>query len=111
MYFPHHNHPFFLFLNKYIKKTLKLVTRYLHSVSSGGRFGLNTDWKMYLYHINLKACYTLKPIFHCDAKYLASGVGVGQGPRCQNFALEIPTCWYILALPNAQFCVTPDAKP
>ena len=43
----------------------------------------------------------VKPIFHCDAKYLASGVGVGQCPRRQNFALEIPT-WYILALPNAK---------
>ena len=38
---------------------------------------------------------TLKLIFHCDAKYLASGVGVGQCPRSQNYALE--TCWYILA--------------
>ena len=53
----------------------------------------------------------LKPIFHCDAKYLASGVGVGHCPRRQNFALEIPTCWYILALPNAKICVTPDANP
>ena len=49
----------------------------------------------------------LKPIFHCEAKYLASGVGVGQCPRSQNFALEIPTCWYILALPNAKICVPP----
>ena len=54
---------------------------------------------------------SLKPIFHCDAKYLASGVGVGQCPRRQNFALEIPTCWYILALPNAKICVFPDANP
>ena len=53
----------------------------------------------------------LKPIFHCDAKYLASGVGVWQCPRRQNFALEIPTCWYILALPNAKICVFPDANP
>ena len=52
----------------------------------------------------------LKPIFHCDAKYLASGVGVGQCPRRQNFALEIPTCWYILALSNAKICVFPDAS-
>ena len=42
---------------------------------------------------------------------MASWVGVGQCPRRQNFALEIPTCWYILALPNAKICVTPDAKP
>ena len=40
-----------------------------------------------------------------------SGVGVGQCPRRQNFALEIPTCWYILALPNAKICVSPDANP
>ena len=53
----------------------------------------------------------LKPIFHYDTKYLASGVGVGQCPRGQNFALEIPTCWYILALPNAKICVFPDANP
>ena len=57
------------------------------------------------------ALFPLKPIFHCDAKYLASGVGVGQCPRRQNFALEIPTCWYILALPNAKICVIPYAKP
>ena len=50
----------------------------------------------------------LKPIFHCNAKYLVLGVGVGQ---CQNFALEIPTCWYILVLPNAKICVSPDATP
>ena len=49
---------------------------------------------------------TVKPIFHCDAKYLASGVGVG----CQHFALEIPTCRYILALPNAKFCVFPNVN-
>ena len=30
---------------------------------------------------------TLKPIFHQNAKYLASGAGVGQCPRRQNFAL------------------------
>ena len=61
---------------------------------------------------------TLKPIIHCNAKYLASGVGVGQCPRRQNFALEIPTCWYILALPptripdaKPKICITPDANP
>ena len=30
----------------------------------------------------------IKPILHCDAKYQASGVGVGQCTRCQNFALH-----------------------
>ena len=31
----------------------------------------------------------------------------GQCPQSQNFALEIPTCWYILALPNAKICAKP----
>ena len=56
-------------------------------------------------------CPKLKPIFHQNAKYLASGVGVGQCPRRQNFVLEMPTCCYILALPNAKICVFPDANP
>ena len=43
---------------------------------------------------------TVKPIFHCDAEYLASGVGLGQCPQRQNFALEIPTCWYLGAYAN-----------
>ena len=50
---------------------------------------------------------TVKGIFHQNAKYLASGAGVGQGPRRQNFALEIPTCWYMLALPPTPI---PDAS-
>ena len=37
----------------------------------------------------------VKPIFHCDAKYLVSGVGVGQCLRRQHFALGIATCWYL----------------
>ena len=53
----------------------------------------------------------IKPIFHCDANYLASGVGVGQCPRRQNFVLGIPTCWYLGANANPYICVTPDAKP
>ena len=31
-------------------------------------------------------------------KILASGAGVGQHPRRQNFALGIPTCWYLKTL-------------
>ena len=31
-------------------------------------------------------------------------------PPTPDFALEIPTCWYILALPNAKICVFPDAS-
>ena len=48
----------------------------------------------------------LKPIFHQNAKYLASGVGVGQCTRRQNFAL--PNAKYTnmlisLALGDAHF--------
>ena len=50
---------------------------------------------------------TLKPIFHQNAKYLASGVGVGQCTRCQNFAL--PNAKYTNML--VYFGVTPDANP
>ena len=31
-------------------------------------------------------------------------------PPTPKFALEIQTCWYILALPNAKIFVSPDAK-
>ena len=49
---------------------------------------------------------TLKPIFHQNAKYLASGVGVGQCTQRQNFAL--PNAKYTnmlvsLALGDAHF--------
>ena len=52
----------------------------------------------------------LKPIFHQNAKYLASGVGVGQCTRCQNFAL--PNAKYTnmlvsLALGDANFSRRP----
>ena len=53
---------------------------------------------------------TLKPIFHCDAKYLASGVVVRQCPQRHNFALGIPTCWYLAANANPKICITPDAS-
>ena len=48
----------------------------------------------------------VKPIFHQNAKYLASGVGVGQCTRRQNFAL--PNAKYTnmlvyFALGNAHF--------
>ena len=40
-----------------------------------------------------------KPIFHQNAKYLASGVGVGQAPNARILRYptqNIPTFWYIL---------------
>ena len=56
----------------------------------------------------------LKPIFHQNAKYLASGGGVGQCPRRQTFASGIPTCWYILTLPPTpmlKFALPPTPTP
>ena len=53
----------------------------------------------------------IKPIFHSNAKFLALGVGVGQYPGRQNFALGIPICWYLGSNANPLICVLPDAKP
>ena len=56
----------------------------------------------------------VKPIFHQNAKYLASGAGVGQCPRRQHFAL--PNAKYTnmlvyFALGDAIIFALPDAKP
>ena len=40
----------------------------------------------------------LKPIFHCDGKPFALGPGIGLDHQRHNFALEIPTCWYLKSL-------------
>ena len=47
---------------------------------------------------------SLKPIFHQNAKYLASGV-------LHYPTQNIPTCWYILRWGTHIFRVLPDAKP
>ena len=58
-----------------------------------------------------------KPIFHQNAKYLASGSGVGQCPRRQHFALGIPTCWYLKCenvrypTPKLKFALAPTPNP
>ena len=49
----------------------------------------------------------LKPIFHCDAKPFALGPDVGLDPQRQNFASEIPTCWYLKTL---RFALPPTLK-
>ena len=61
---------------------------------------------------------SLKPIFHCDAKPLALGPGVGLDPQRHNFVLGIPTCWYLktrkFALPptpNLKFAFPPTRNP
>ena len=58
----------------------------------------------------------LKPIFHCDTKPV--GPGVGLYPQCHNFALEIPTYWYLkmrkfafFPTPNLKFVLPPERNP
>ena len=56
----------------------------------------------------------VKPIFHQNAQLLASGNLASPNAKDRTFAspdARIPTCWYLLALPNANVCVIPDAKP
>ena len=60
--------------------------------------------------LEIPTCWYLKPIFHQNTKYLASGVGVGQCSRRQNFAL--PNAKYTnmlvsLALDDANFSRRP----
>ena len=42
--------------------------------------------------------YSLKPIFYCNAKPFALVPDVGLDPQRHNFALLIPTCWYLKTL-------------
>ena len=73
---------------------------------------LTDDW---LYCLSKGIPYQkVKPIFHQNAKYLASGVGVGQCPRRQNFAL--PNAKYTnmlvyFALADANFLRYPTPTP
>ena len=60
----------------------------------------------------------LKPIFHCDAKPLALGPLVWLDPKCDDFALPIPTCWYLKMLkfalpltPTLKFALPPTRNP
>ena len=63
-------------------------------------FNMVNSTKNYIFiHLYTLHQCRIKPIFHCNAKYLASGVGVGQCPRHQNFALEMPTQNVKFALP------------
>ena len=49
----------------------------------------------------------IKPIFHQNAKYLASGAELPDARFLRYPTQNIPTCWYILALPPTP---TPDAS-
>ena len=57
-----------------------------------------TKWEFGLWGI------IIKPIFHCNAKPFVLGPGVGLDPKHHNFALPIPTCWYLKTL---KFALTP----
>ena len=59
-----------------------------------------------------------KPIFHCDAKPFMLGPGVGLDPQHHNFALGIPTCWFLKTLKFAfaptqtlKFALPPTPTP
>ena len=56
---------------------------------------------------------TLKPIFHQNAKYLASGTFASPNARNSTSAspnARIPTCWYILRLYDANFLRRPQRQ-
>ena len=64
------------------------------------------------------AIFSIKPIFHCDAKPLGLGVRFGHYPQCENFAFGMPTCRYVksleFALPQRKtlnFALPPTATP
>ena len=55
---------------------------------------------------------------HCDAKPFALGPHLGLDPQPHNFALGIPTCWYLKTLkfglprmPNLKFALPPTGSP
>ena len=62
-------------------------------------------------------CLILKPIFHQNAKYLASGTFASPNAKGSTSAspnARIPTCWYILALPLTpilKFALPPTPIP
>ena len=73
----------------------------------------NCKMKSYVYFH-----YTLKPLFHCDTKPYMLSPGVGFDPQRHNFALPIPTCWYLnmlkFALPPTRmlkFALPPTPTP
>ena len=108
-----HDDPLFSFL--------KMIVHILaYSLSKSGTFFNFENFLMEVFLINkhfrndekiLKnnICYKVhnKPIFHCNAKPFVLGTGVGLEPQHHNFALPIPTCWY---LKMQQICITPNAE-
>ena len=79
-----------------------------HTIPFSGNLVLSAILSIYCLNQTVPATrMNLKPIFHQNAKYLASGVGVGQFTRRQIFAL--PNAKYTNML--VYFGVTPDANP
>ena len=54
---------------------------------------------------------SVKPIFHCDAKYLASGVGVGQCPQHQILHWRYQHAGIFWRYLTLKFASPPHAKP
>ena len=53
----------------------------------------------YIPYVHCTVMFSFKPIiFHCNVKPLAVGHPVGVDPQRDNFALGIPTCWYLKSL-------------
>ena len=51
------------------------------------------NYLVYFLHIALPQIF--KPIFHCDARPLKLGPYIGLNSQRTDFALPIPTCWYL----------------
>ena len=68
---------------------------------------LNSVYSINIYiHYHYYNCtYSLKPIFHCNANPFALEPRVGLDTQPNDFALEIPTCWYLKNL------VVPTGSP
>ena len=62
---------------------------------------------MFMSFVTEAPFYMFKPMFHCDAKLLASGLGVGGNAKKNNMLV------YFGVTPNAKpkICITPGANP
>ena len=75
---------------------------------------LNAPHRLHTLCLSLNLCSTVVYFALGDAKVWRWGSEPTPGPNAtllRHLTQNIPTCWYILALPNAKICVTPDANP
>ena len=95
-----------------------VVISQVHDMLQESKF-VNTYFAMFEVSSSIQycCCHTeylhiqLKPIFHQNAKYLASGTFASSNAKNSTSAspnARIPTCWYIL---RKYFAFLPDAKP